>query len=309
MGILYKTDECDKDKFTWNQGVSDAIILLLWKDFSNLQDWICPQFETNSHKVSHWGAQLGADQITTLISFSAYFRPKKCTHFFQQLLFYFIPLKNFGGLGLGPVGVLKIFPGSKKVSPPALPSTLVTSVSLSTAQDYRFCTKIRQFCSVHCPSWCCWKFSSPMKMVFRFWCSAGSVQCLFLLALNVVVSLSVTVLVTSTNHYPAVVQFSLNLCIFHSWGLVAFQLPWTWVCFQNSSQVQSLSFLHCCCFLSSDPALSPTTPRFSFASEYFGGELAVPSSPSIYSIHKGTVVQLLLSDMVQCLHPIWWLGK
>lgn len=126
-------------------------------------------------------------------------------------------------------------------------------------------------CSVLCPNLRCWKFSSPMKMVFRFQCNARSIQCLSQSALHVaVVSLSVTVLITSTNYYPVIVPICLNLCILHSWGLVAFHSPWTWVKFQNSSQVQSLSFLHCCCSLSSDPALTPTSSGFSFASEYIG---------------------------------------
>lgn len=79
----------------------------------------------------------------------------------------FILLKNLGGLGLGPVEVLKIVTGRKKVSPPALTAMLSTGMSPNTVPGYGFCAKIRQF-PVLCPRLCSWKFSSPKKMFFKF---------------------------------------------------------------------------------------------------------------------------------------------
>lgn len=62
-----------------------------------------------------------------------------------------ILLKNLGGLG--PVEVLKIFTGRKKVCPPALTAMLITGTSLNSVQGYGFCAKIRQF-SVLCHRLC-----------------------------------------------------------------------------------------------------------------------------------------------------------
>lgn len=53
----------------------------------------------------------------------------------------FCPFKNFEVFGLGPVGVLQIFTGLKKVYPHALTTTLITEVLLNTVQDYGVCAK------------------------------------------------------------------------------------------------------------------------------------------------------------------------
>lgn len=223
-----------------------------------------------SHKGSHWGAQLGGDQIPTLIPFSTSFRWKMWTWIFSNCSLFWL-FEKLWRPWAWPSRSLKNFHRKKKRF----------SSSINYHINYRSVTKHCERLWILCqnqvilaqcfaPAYAVGNSIPPWRRFLGF----SAMQGVFSVSQSglhvAVVSLSVTVPVTSTNNYTAIVPIRLNLCTLHSWGLVAFHSPWTWVNFQNSSQVQSLSFLHCCCSFSLDPALTSTSPGFSFASKYIG---------------------------------------